>query len=92
MRQVIEDALGNRQVVILNDDVDVGCQFDGEAAAARLGQIPVIGKFARRRAARLWIGAALLVTAWAYEVRGSSEAAYPQADARAHAQLDALRR
>jgi len=88
MRQVIEDALGNRQVVILNDDVDVGCQVDREAAAARLGQIPVIGKFARRRAARPWIGAALLATAWASEVRGSSEARYPQANARAHAQLE----
>ena len=86
MRQVVENALGDLQVVILNDDVDVDCQIDGEAAEARLGQIPVIGKFAWRRPARLWIGAALLATAWASEVRGSSEAAYPQADARAHAQ------
>jgi hypothetical protein len=90
MRQVIEDALGNRQVIILNDDVDVDCQIDGEAAAARLGQILVIGKFARRRAARLWIGAALLATAWASEARGSSEALYPQADARARAPLEIL--
>ena len=86
MRQVVENALGDLQVVILNDDVDVDCQIDGEAVEARLGQIPVIGKFAWRRPARLWIGAALLATAWASEVRGSSEAAYPQADARAHAQ------
>jgi len=86
MRQVVENALGDLQVVILNDDVDVVCQIDGEAVEARLGQIPVIGKFAWRRPARLWIGAALLATAWASEVRGSSEAAYPQADARAHAQ------
>jgi hypothetical protein len=88
MRQVIEDVLGNRQVVILNDDVDVGCQIDGEAAAAPLDQIPVISKLARRRAARLWISAALLATPWASEVRGSSEARYPQADARIHAQLE----
>lgn len=90
MRQVMENALGNRQVIILNDDVDIACQIDGEAAAARLGQILVRGKFARRRAARLWIGAALLATAWAPEARGSSEALYPQADARAHAQLEIL--
>lgn len=90
MRQVIEDALGNRQVIILNDDVDVGCQIDGEAAAARLGQISVIGKCERRRATRLWIGAALLATVWASEARSSSEELYPQADARAHAQLEIL--
>src|SRR5689334_9040658 len=87
MRQVMEDGLGNRQLVVLNDDVDVGCQVDGEATAARRGQMSITGKFAFRPATRLWIGAALLATAWSSEVRGSSETSYPGADARARAQL-----
>lgn len=78
-----ENALGNRQVVILDDDVDIGFQIDEEAAAARL---PIAGKFAPRRVACLWIGAAILATLCTSEVRGSSR--YPQVGAPAHAQLE----
>src|ERR1700746_1526399 len=82
MRQVIEGALGNCQIVILNGDVNAGCRIGTDVGTARSGQSPVIG-YARRRGALLCIPAALLTTAWTAEARCSPDAWYSPADMRA---------
>ena len=86
MRQVIEDPLENRTIVILNDDVSVDCRVDGNIRKSPFAKMRIRGVFARRRAAPLWITAALLAMAWTSDSRGSPEARPAQSDARAPAQ------
>src|SRR6516162_665696 len=81
MWQVIADALGNRQIVIFNNDADAGCRIGGDAGAARVVHSSVISSCARRGATLLWITAALLTTAWTVEARGSSASWYSPAGA-----------
>ena len=91
MRQVIVDASGkNARIVILHDRMKKARGTVGsciELDAKRFARKSTRFLPARRRAACLWITAALLATTWASETRAFAEAGHARADALASTQL-----
>ncbi len=91
MRQVIVDASGkNARIVILHDRMKKARGTVGsciELDAKRFARKSTRFLPARRRAACLWITAALLATTWASETQAFAEAGHARADALASTQL-----